>query len=215
MYASNNARHMAMKAKTPKTRPTIIPVLESFETAEVGADEAVSPGDVKVLLMKDPLMIEKPGFEAAVCELCPSFPFPLEPEVNIDGDVVTTEESPVPEVKVPLGFSVLGSSLGETELLCALLLLVVIAAVAEKEVVAVFIFWDELEAPAFSELVIEVDDGTEAWSSTATVKEELEAYILAGSSVAEIGSKLLMTSMIEDPASVGVKLKGMLVACSD
>lgn len=73
-----------------------------------------------------------------------------------------------------IAYSVLGSSLGETELLCALictnqsnssisdrtylLLLVVIAAVAEKEVVAVFIFWDELEAPAFSELVIEVDD---------------------------------------------------------
>lgn len=39
--------------------------------------------------------------------------------------------------------------------------------------------------------------------------------MLAGFSVAEIGSKSLMTSMIKDPASVGVKLKGMLVSCSD
>lgn len=60
MYASNNARHMAIKAKTPKTRPTIIPVLESFEAAELGADEAVSLGEVKVLLMKDPVVIDEP-----------------------------------------------------------------------------------------------------------------------------------------------------------
>lgn len=72
----------------------------------------------------------------------------------------------------------------------------------------------ELEVLALSELVV---GGGDDWSSAAaaTVKLELEAKILSGSCVSDIGCRLDMTSMIKVPVCVGVKLNGIFVPCSD
>lgn len=83
---------MAINARTPKTMPTIMPVLEDLEVAPLGAGVPVEPGDILVLsgyaaVLSEP---DEPEVEVAVdpdeVSLAgePRAPFPLaDPDVEV------------------------------------------------------------------------------------------------------------------------------------